>query len=467
MTQATIDASVDSDIKPDLLRAQVTELSQANREPDWLLAFRLASLEHALALDWWTGQEESWRRTPPNRLPRRAILDHLPAAANGAQPTSNGVKPTAPQHVFAPLNHAGLVHQYGGQLVASDLSDAAAQCGVIFQPLSDAAREHPQLVQRWLGAVGPPLDRYEAFGRALWSQGAFVYAPPGAVLNDSLFYLITQNAAAGDQWHYALVVADRESQVALIDAGDANDRRADLKRAPLIHANVEIIAEDGAHLQFATVQRWHRQSAAISSTRGRVGRDATLRITAAAFGADVDKQRIDLDLSQSGGHGEIRGLFVGDGRQHIEHVTRQYHNGVGATSDLLIRGVLTDDSQAVQYGLIRITPKGQQTNAHQTMRNLLLDDGAGADPIPMLEIEADDVKCSHAAAVGPVDPDQLFYLQARGIPPHIAERMVVRGFLAEIADGIPDQHMRDVVDELVEIQLHPQQTTHQRNGATA
>ena len=164
-------------------------------------------------------------------------------------------------------------------------------------------------------------------------------------------------------------------------------------------------------------------------------------------------------MSQSGGFAEIRGLFVGDGKQHIEHVTRQHHKGVGATSDLLIRGVLTDESQAVQYGLIRIEPEGQKTNAHQTMRNLLLDDGAGADPIPMLEIEADDVKCSHAAAVGPVDPDQLFYLQARGIPPKVAERLVVRGFLSEIADGVPDEHMRDVIDELVEIQLEPGKTT--------
>ena len=122
---------------------------------------------------------------------------------------------------------------------------------------------------------------------------------------------------------------------------------------------------------------------------------------------------------------------------------------------MLIRGVLTDESQAVQYGLIQITPKGQKTNAHQTMRNLLLDEGARADSIPMLEIEADDVKCSHAAAVGPVDPDQLFYLQSRGIPPKVAERLVVRGFLAEIADGVPDEHMREVIDELVEIQLEP------------
>ncbi len=448
MTQATLEVPAESEIKPDELREQVTALSRAKAEPDWLLAFRLASLEQALGMEWWTGQEESWRRTPRERLPRRARVGRV---ADG----SNGTEISVPQHAFTPDAHAGLVHQIDGRVAASDLADQAASQGVIIRPLAAAAREHPGLIQEWLGAVGPPQDRYEAFGRALWTQGVFVYAPRGAVLDESLFYLITQDVQQGDHWHYTLVVAERESQVSLIDAGDANDRRVSLDETPLIHASVELIAEDGAQLRFASVQRWHRQTAAISTTRGRVGRDATIRVTTAAFGADLDKQRIDVDMSQSGGYADIRGLFVGDGKQHIEHVTRQYHNGVGATSDLLIRGVLTDESQAVQYGLIRITPEGQKTNAHQTMRNLLLDDGAGADPIPMLEIEADDVKCSHAAAVGPVDPDQLFYLQARGIPPKVAERMVVRGFLSEIADGVPDEHMREVIDELVEIQLEP------------
>ncbi len=451
MTTATLEAPSEQEIKPDDLRAQVEALSRSKGEPGWLLAFRLASLEQAFGMEWWTGQEESWRRTPRERLPRRARVADFRDLALSA----NGRMTRVPQHVFAPHAHAGLIHKYHGSIVASDIAEQAEASGVIIRPLSEAAVEHPELVQQWLGAVGQPLDRYDAFGRAIWTQGAFIYAPRGVVVDESLFYLVTQDTAAGDHWHYTLVVADRESQISLIDGGDADDRRVELEEPPLIHNSVELVAEDGAQLQYASVQRWHRQTAALSTTRGRVGRDASIRVTTAAFGANLDKQRIDMDMSKNGGFAEIRGLFVGDGKQHIEHVTRQHHKGVGATSDLLIRGVLTDESQAVQYGLIRIEPEGQKTSAHQTMRNLLLDDGAGADPIPMLEIEADDVKCSHAAAVGPVDPDQLFYLQARGIPPKVAERMVVRGFLAEIADGVPDEHMRDVIDELVEIQLQP------------
>ncbi len=429
--------------EPDLSE-QVEQLSFSLDEPDWLREFRLHALQQAQQSDWWSSQEESWRRTPRDRLPRRARVANLQPGVNGH----------APAHVFAPEAHAALVHQVGGQVAASDLDPQAEANGVILAPLSTAAREQPELVRRWLGSVGDPLDKYDAYGRALWTQGVFCYVPPGVAISESLFYLITQQTHESDHWHYTLVVADREAQLSLIDAGDADDRRAQLSETPFVHASVELIAEPGAQLQFASVQRWHRQTAAISTMRGQVGRDATIRVTTAAFGADLDKQRIDMNLGQPGGHAELRGLFVGDQHQHIEHVTRQHHTGVGATSDLLVRGVLTDDSHAVQYGVIRIEPEGQKTAAYQTMRNLLLDDGAGADPIPVLEIEADDVKCSHAAAVGPVDPDQLFYLQARGIPPQVAERMVVRGFLSEIADGIPDQHLREVIDELVEIQLH-------------
>ena len=429
------------------LAAAVRDLSATLAEPEWLLDWRLANLERALELDWWTGKEETWRRTPRERLPRRARVEQSPPAS-----LAGG---TASTHAFAPREHAGLVHHYAGAVADSDLDPDAAAAGVIIAPLSQAACEHPDLVRRWLGSSGEPFDRYDAFGRALWTQGVFCYAPPGAVIEESLFHLITQQTAAGDHWHYSLIVADRESQLSLIEGGDADDRRSQLDEAPLIHGAVELVAETAARLQFASVQRWHRQTAAVASTHGRVGRDALIRITTASFGADLEKQRIDMTMGEQGGEAEIRGVFVGDQRQHIEHITRQHHVGAGAQSDLLIRGVLTDDSHAVQYGVIRIEPEGQQTAAFQTMRNLLLDAGAGADPIPVLEIEADDVKCSHAAAVGPVNPDQLFYLTARGIPPSEAERMVVRGFLAEIADGLPDAHMRDVVDELVERQLHP------------
>ena len=282
----------------------------------------------------------------------------------------------------------------------------------------------------------------------------FCYIPPGLQIDHSIFHLTTQPADGSDLWAYTLVAADRESAVSVIEAGAGppGDLRGD-GAIPFVHHTVELAAEAAANVRFATVQRWSHDAAALTTAVAEIGRDALLSYTSVSIGGDLDKQRIDLELDQQGGRAELHGVFAGRGHQHIEHITRQHHSGVNASSELLIRGVLTDESHAVQYGVIRIDPEGQKTSAFQTMRNLLLDEGAGADPIPVLEIEADDVKCSHAAAVGPVSAEQLFYLQSRGIAPEIAERMVVRGFLAEIVDGVADQHLREVIDELIEAQL--------------
>ena len=446
MTATTADAIADAEsLDAGALRGDVEAISSALSEPPWLLEWRLEALNVALAMDWPDLKAEDWRRTPVERLPFRAAPSiPAPAAANGASAE------TEPPHQFFPTPGQSYLHHFAGRAVAgSPPSD-----GAILAPLSTAAREYDGLVRDRLGSVHPrPRDRFEAFGRALWTQGMFCYAPPDAQLQDSLHHLVSEAAAKSDAWTYALVVADRNSRLSLVEAGAATPGPQE-GRGGLLHLSLELIAEEGADLHFAAVQNWRRGAASLTTARADIGRDARLRYTTASFGGDLDKQRIDVRLAERGGHADIRGLFVGTRDQHVEHVTRQHHAGAGATSDLLIRGVLEDDSHAVQYGVIRIEPEGQQTGAYQTMRNLLLDEGAGADPIPVLEIEADDVKCSHAAAVGPVSPEQLFYLQTRGIPPDEAERLIVRGFLAEIADGIADGHLRDAVEDLIEAELH-------------
>ena len=442
MSEATLTAPLSGEAAP--LAERVDAISAALDEPAWLRGWRQAALQRALDTAWPSGKEETWRRTPAGRLPRR-LEPALAAARNGA----------VPSHLFAPQARSGLLHHHCGQPLDRSLRADAEDWGVLLLPLSEAAREHPALLQRWLGRTRTDsFDRYGALGAALWTQGVFCYIPPGVRLEHSIFHLTSQAADGSDLWSYTLVVADRESEASVVDAGAGPQGAIGAGgRAPFVHDAVELIAAEAAQLQFASVQRWSRDTAALTTAVGDVGRDAAIRYTSVSMGADLDKQRIDLELGQPGGRAELHGVFVGRGRQHIEHITRQHHSGANAGSELLVRGVLTDQSHAVQYGVIRIEPQGQQTAAFQTMRNLLLDAGAGADPIPVLEIEADDVKCSHAAAVGPVSPDQLFYLAARGIPPTIAERMVVRGFLAEIVDGIADQHLREVIDELIEEEL--------------
>ena len=208
-------------------------------------------------------------------------------------------------------------------------------------------------------------------------------------------------------------------------------------------------------MRYVGLQHWGHDVNAFVTQRLRTARDARVFSASVAFGGRLSRERIVLDAAEDGISADLVGLFVGTGDQHIEYDTRQDHTAVGGRSDLQIKGALDDRASAVQYGVVAISPEGQKTSGHQTMRNLLLSSGAGADPIPVLEIEADDVQCSHAAAVGPVDPEHIFYLQSRGIPPEEAERMVVQGFLDVVTQRLPDEDLRHAVDDLVHERLDP------------
>ena len=304
-------------------------------------------------------------------------------------------------------------------------------------------------------------SRFTALSAALWTQGLFCYVPKGVQVDAPLRHLIGKSvrapgAAAQGLFGQTLLVAGKDSAVRLIEAAASDDAVAgDGAAAPgaLLHRTVEIAAGANSDVHYVGLQHWDRDVNAFVTQRVRTARDARVFSASVVFGGRLSRERIVLDAAEAGIDADLVGLFVGTGDQHIEYDTRQDHTAVGGRSDLQIKGALDDRANAVQYGIVAITPAGQKTSGHQTMRNLLLSSGAGADPIPVLEIEADDVKCSHAAAVGPVDPDQIFYLQTRGIPPEEAERMVVQGFLEVVAQRLPDADLRRAVEDLVHEKL--------------
>lgn len=427
---------------------RVEALSSAFDEPTWLRDDRLQALTAYRTLEWPSGREEEWRRTPMDGVP----LDdyHLllgRAAALPAALTALG------------LDGGGAhLRQIDGRLHEHRLPAGLAAHGVIFLPLAQAAREHETLVREHLHATLPvDSSRFTALSAALWSQGLFCYVPDGVHLDASLLHLLGKSApnpGDGPQGLFGqtLFVAGTGSAATLIEAAASDDPES-ADAAAFLHRSVEIAAGPGADVRYVGFQHWGRDARAFVTQRLRAERDARVLIASAAFGGALSRERIVLDVVGPGVSADLTGLFVADGRQHIEYDTRQDHRAVGGASDLQIKGALKDQAMAVQYGVIKITPEGQKTSGHQTMRNLILSEGAGADPIPVLEIEADDVKCSHAAAVGPVDREQIFYLQSRGIPPAEAERIVVQGFLDAAAARLPDQDLRAAVERLVDAKL--------------
>ena len=421
----------------------VDAVSHSLDEPPWLRQHRLSALRTYEELQWPSGQEEEWRRTPLSDVPLERYRIPL-----GPTPV-----PTPDLGSLAGPTRGGLLAHVDNAVTHLELSQELERKGVLLAPLSIAAREHKPLVRAHLNTVAPiDYDRFTALSTALWTHGLFCYVPRGVAVEPALYHLLSKSAGGLGLFGHTLIVAAEGSAVTLVETAATGG--SDSEEASLVNRTVEIVAQDQARVQVVQLQQWGRDVSVFLTERASLGRDATVLLASAAFGARLHKERVEVDATGAGSRGDLIGLFVGTGDQHIEFDTRQSHTGVGSSSDLLIRGALDDNADAVQYGLIKIYPSGQKTRSSQTMRNLLLSEGAGADPIPILEIEADDVKCSHAAAVGPVDPEHLFYLQSRGIDPDTAERMVVHGFLQVAVERLPDAHTREVVERAIDEKLH-------------
>jgi Fe-S cluster assembly protein SufD len=247
-----------------------------------------------------------------------------------------------------------------------------------------------------------------------------------------------------------LIVADKGSRVSFVDEALS----ADFKEQSLVSSAVEVFARDGAQIQYVSLQRMGRGVFHLSQQRTLADRDATLDTLNMTFGASVARLDLNAELGGPGANSDMLGLYFGEDDQHFDHNTRQDHIAPNTKSDLLYKGALDGHARAVFRGIIRVHKGAQQTDAYQTNRNLLLSEHARADSLPNLEIEADDVKCSHGATVGELDPEHLFYLMSRGLPRAQAERLVVMGFLGEVLSRLPLGGVVEKVTGIIESRLH-------------
>jgi Fe-S cluster assembly protein SufD len=212
---------------------------------------------------------------------------------------------------------------------------------------------------------------------------------------------------------------------------------------------VELLVGDGADLVYGSLQDFGTNVWQFNHERGRVGRDGRLDWVISAMGTRLTKAFQTVELDGQGSWARMSGLFFGDGRQHFDLDTQQNHNAANTVSDLLYKGALKGKARSVWQGMIKALPDSQKIDGFQANRNLLLEKSARADSIPGLEIEADDVVCTHASTIGKIDPEEIFYLQARGIPLDTAVEMVVEGFFDPIMARIPIESIRDHIAERI------------------
>ncbi len=436
-------------IVPGLSAEAVREIARTRDEPSWLRERRLAAWERFQALPMPDPYQEEWRR-----------LDHSRIGVNGVRPFAGAPGPVSrpadlPAAMRAPWDEreetAGRVLQHNSEVVHQGLDETLRAQGVVFSDLHTAARDHEGLVRERLGTVVPDGEwKYVALNAALWSGGAFVYVPRGVEIELPLTFGVGVTEPGLAVFPRLLVIAERDARVTLIDEAWSPT----LEGRGFASGVVELFADDGAAIRYVNVQRWGRHVNNFATIRARLGRDAQFLAIMVGIGGDITRHTLEVTLDQPGARSEFLGVSFGDGSQHFDYTTLQDHIAEHTVSDLLFKAALKDRAQDVWYGVVRIRPTAHNAEANQTSRNLLLSDHARAAPIPILEIEAWDVtRCSHGATAGPVDPEQLFYLQSRGIPRPEAERLLVEGFFADVLERIPSEALRGRVARALDEKL--------------
>jgi Fe-S cluster assembly protein SufD len=317
--------------------------------------------------------------------------------------------------------------------------------GPVVMPLAEAAAAHPDLVREHLGSLVPRDDIFVTRNASRWRDGLFVYVPRNARLEQPLRLEITGAAGEETTWRSLIVLGEGAEAEVWERYGSQGDG--------MFNGVVELVVGDAATLRYVCEQELSDQSWVFATQRAEIGRDANLEWTALGFGSARGKVRMETKLAGRGSSAKVTGAYAGAGTQHLDYDTTQEHAGDHTTSDLAFRGVLTGQSTAVWRGMIRVDPGAQQTDAFQESRNLLLSKDAHADAIPGLEIEADDVRCTHAAAVAQVDPEQLYYLKARGLSDAGAKRLIVEGFVGELVQRAPEGPAREELAERLENRL--------------
>jgi Fe-S cluster assembly protein SufD len=414
----------------------------AVREPAWLAARREKSAARAAEMDLpqFKGQS-GWEFTEIGSLEWGAFA---PARSGEGDP---GAVERAETLLEAPEG-AVTLGQVDGLVVEEP--DAVPD-GVVVLPLSTAVAQHPELVEPHLGRIvdAESGDKFVAGNDADWTGGAFVYVPRGVHVSAPVLATAISDAAGVSLNRRVLVVLDEGAEAEVWEqylSGSADGET-------LLNTTIELVVGQNARLRFVCAQDLNERSWIFGALRAEVARDGYLDWVIAGFGSARGKVRVETLLAGDGAEAKVTGAYAPHARQHVDFDTTQEHGAPNTTSDLAFRGILADRSTAVWRGMIKVDPGAQRTDAFQECRNLLLSKRAHADAIPGLEILANDVRCTHAAAIAQIDREQLFYLRSRGLSEASATRLVIEGFMAELVERFKEGAIRDAMAGALERRL--------------
>ncbi|MCU1448845.1 MAG: FeS assembly protein SufD [Acidimicrobiales bacterium] len=340
-------------------------------------------------------------------------------------------------------DRAGLLVTRNGRVAHVEIDEDVADRGVVFGDVLEA-EDSDDLI----GAVADTsTDAFTALAIAFVTGGALVRVPAGVVVERPLVVVHWIDRDGAAVFPRTVVSLGEDAEATVIERFLSTDVAA------LVDPVVELDVGDAARLSYANIQDLGPRVWQTAYQAGRVGRDAFLRSTAVALGGEYARVRTDTRLDGRGGSSQLMAVYFGSGSGMHDFRTMQDHAAPQTTSDLLFKGAVAGTAKSVYTGLIRVRKEAPGTNAFQTNRNLVLSEGAGAESVPNLEIETNDVRCSHASAVGPIDEEQRYYLESRGVPPAVAERLIVLGFFSEVLERLPSASLAATLRRRLEARL--------------
>jgi Fe-S cluster assembly protein SufD len=404
-------------------RALLAGPAQASNLPGWFREQQLRAWPQFEDMPMPVRKNQAWRFSSVDRLDLSGY--QRPAPISEAQRAAVLDQSRALDQVSARLVFAD------DQLVHRDaLPDKLRERGVILQPLERAMVEHSELFRKHFMSQPATLGsaKFSALHQAFVSSGTFLFVPRGVEIEEPIeifHWLCGENAAV---FPHLLLVTDELAKVTVIE-----HFRSLTPTAPGFACGVnDLIAGPGAKVTYVCAQTWGEQVRALQMNTTLVDHDASALSLNVNLGANYSRFEGLSRLTGEGSRSDLLAVCIADGDQEFDARTLQDHASPHTASDLLFKNALDHRARSIFGGLIRVEPHAHFTDAYQKVRNLLLSDEAEADSMPGLEILADNVKCSHGATTGQIDKDEMFYLRARGIPPAVARRLLVAGFLNEV-----------------------------------
>jgi Fe-S cluster assembly protein SufD len=374
-----------------------------------------------------------------------SLLSSEALAKEDARPTASDAKPALERGFPEPAGRMVFVND---QLVSCELlDDSLSDRGVLFLPLEQALKLRPDLLQAHLMAQPARLGakKFAALHKASVSAGTVLYLPPSLTVDApfEVFHIVTgENLAL---FPHTLIIADKESEVTFLDHFVSTGGQV---RGFACGVN-DLVLRPGSKLNYISVQNWSRQFVSVQVNSTVAEEQSSAVNLSLNFGGRYSRLESVSRLAGAGSRSDMLAVSIGGADQEFDQRTLQDHLQPNTTSDLLYKNALSNNARTVFSGLIKVERGAHRTDAYQKVRNLLLSDEAEANSMPGLEILADDVRCTHGATSGQVEPEELFYLQSRGIPELKAKGLIVNGFLNEVVDRLSNEEIKAYLHEQI------------------